>query len=243
VVGVSWSPDGKRVAYDSGTGKGESEIAVIGVDGSGRRTLTKEGEPFEPAWSPDGTSIAFFKWIPKVGDAIAVINVDGTGLRVITTPGPCNDQFGTWSPDGTKILFYRQCKSQDGAPGIYTVGASGSDERQLIATASQDAIQRGETLRNGIGVVFGLDWSPDGSRIVLGNLPPGSGSDPVEVINADGSGLRMLTEGESPTWSPDGDDIAFLREGALFEMSASGQRIHEIEGTAGLNLTGVSWGP
>jgi hypothetical protein len=53
----------------------------------------------------------------------------------------------------------------------------------------------------------------------------------------------MLTEGESPTWSPDGDDIAFLREGALFEMSSSGRRIHEIEGTAGLNLTGVAWGP
>jgi len=34
---------------------------------------------------------------------------------------------------------------------------------------------------------------------------------PIYVINADGSGLRRLTDGMDPTWSPDGREIAFAR--------------------------------
>jgi TolB protein len=34
---------------------------------------------------------------------------------------------------------------------------------------------------------------------------------PFYVVNADGSGLRRITDGADPTWSPDGTQIAFVR--------------------------------
>ena len=52
----------------------------------------------------------------------------------------------------------------------------------------------------------------------------------IFVVNADGSGQRNLTHSvgiyADPTWSPDGQKIAFLRDGEIYVMNAdgSGQR-------------------
>lgn len=54
-------------------------------------------------------------------------------------------------------------------------------------------------------------WSPDGRRIAF--LSRGEGSKEVYVVNADGSGQRLLTRDAryraTPVWSPNGRQIAF----------------------------------
>jgi TolB protein len=52
----SWSPDGKRIAFQSYEG-----IDAVNVDGSGRMTVvpTQSFNTYAPAWSPDRTRIAF----------------------------------------------------------------------------------------------------------------------------------------------------------------------------------------
>ena len=61
-------------------------------------------------------------------------------------------------------------------------------------------------------------WSPDGERIAFASFAGGVGptGDPnydLFVVNADGSGLRRLSQSPAydmyPTWSPDGESIAF----------------------------------
>ena len=50
-----WSPDGRRIAFESNW-----QINVMNADGSGQRRLTRNGgRNFAPAWSPDGQKIAF----------------------------------------------------------------------------------------------------------------------------------------------------------------------------------------
>ncbi len=55
----SWSPDGRRIAFDPNR-DGNAEIYVMNADGSGVTRLTYNGaDDFTPAWSPDGRRIAF----------------------------------------------------------------------------------------------------------------------------------------------------------------------------------------
>jgi Tol biopolymer transport system component len=56
-------------------------------------------------------------------------------------------------------------------------------------------------------------WSPDGRRIAFMTAP--GFSEEIAVINANGSGKRILTyhpaSDHGPVWSPDGRKIAFTR--------------------------------
>ena len=81
-----WSPDGRRIVFLDLLGT-RTSISTIGVDGRGKRRLTRPGAEFEdrePAWSPDGRRIAFVRSGPcgrSVCGAIYAVNADGSGLR------------------------------------------------------------------------------------------------------------------------------------------------------------------
>lgn len=96
----SWSPDGSKIAYDSGEyGKdiGDSmyphDIYVMNEDGTNKQRLTTySGWDYDPEWSPDGNKIAFIRGTGR-GD-IYVINSDGTGETRLTFTG--NNEHPDW---------------------------------------------------------------------------------------------------------------------------------------------------
>jgi len=80
------------------------------------------------------------------------------------------------------------------------MNADGSDRTELVSGAS----------------LVDYRWSPDGSRIafslghVVGNLLVSD----LWVMQADGSGqVKLKSNAEEPTWSPDGRQIAYVRDG------------------------------
>lgn len=100
-----WSPDGTRIAFES-MRDGNSEICVMGADGSNQVNLT--GNPAHdhaPAWSPDGTQIAFESLRDGAWD-LYVMRADGTE-QVRLTFGVGLSVAPHWDIGGSEIVFSR----------------------------------------------------------------------------------------------------------------------------------------
>jgi Tol biopolymer transport system component len=129
-----------------------------------------------------------------------------------------------------------------GAAALAACGDSPSVPRgngpELIAFAAEGAIhvvQADGSNRKGITVPAGSwdpEWSPDGSTLVFHTYQRGSEISHIWLVRADGTGLRQLTQGTfedfSPTWSPDGREIAFVRGEAVFVMRADGTDVRQL---------------
>jgi TolB protein len=187
----TWSPDGTRIAAARET-SGNADIYVMDADGSNPMRLTEDPlREYTPAWSADGTKIAFvgyFEGAPPSPLRLYVMNADGTGLRQL---GPDDVAQPSWSPDGTKIAFV---KADTGS--VYVIDADGTGPRQVVNLAG---------LTGGRGnLTTSPTWSPGGTKIAFGSGSDASSSH-IYVVNADGSGLRRLTESAvyaaDPAWS------------------------------------------
>jgi Tol biopolymer transport system component len=74
---LTWSPDGKQLAFKKNIHNFARQIAVVSADGTGERDLTSataKTDSYDPGWSPDGQKLVFV----NAGD-IVVINSDGSG--------------------------------------------------------------------------------------------------------------------------------------------------------------------
>ena len=106
VGGISWSPDGTRIAFSAATSypqgrAGPIQLWMAHIDGTNARNLTNlgghdclVGVTGRPSWSPDSTQIVFF--IAECDTSqVYLINADGTGMRQVTFEG--NNCCPTWA--------------------------------------------------------------------------------------------------------------------------------------------------
>lgn len=220
--GFSWSPDETRVAFTKGTAEGAGELLVVDGDGGGATMLANFESPQYPSWSPSGEEIAF---TTGRGD-LYIVGDDGGDLRqVIDSGDACLDLFPEWSPDASQLAFVRDC-TENGAPGIYLVGADGMGLTRIYP--SHNTVQ-------------GVTWSPDGLRLAFAEWPDQNQG--IYTIGIDGADLLQLTDQADlfPAWSQAGSEIAFLRDGEVWAVSSSGGEAIQVTMLPDLSIKNFSW--
>ena len=169
-------------------------------------------EGTSPSWSPDGTKIAFV-YSTEVLD-ICTIRPDGSGLRPLTANWNPHaaDYAPCWSADGKLIVFSSRHETEHHQ--VYLMDSSGQNPRRL--THSHLTYQD-----------FSPEISPDGKTIAFARLT--SQTSNIYLIDVDGSNEQLLTEGNFPSWSPDGSKILFSRKNRLlFVRNMSDSSEHEL---------------
>jgi TolB protein len=188
-----WSPDGKRVAFDSLRAPGDRNLWVLEPDGSYTPLTHDQRSNAYAAWSPDGRRIAWSVGPIGSREIWVMDSRDGSDRRRLTTGG--DDLWPSWNVNGL-IAFTRKGGA---SPEIWVVNP---DDRATTARI---------TANDGGG--FDPAWSPDGKRIAFTRVIGGTPG--IFIANANGhSGLKQLTRTSTcdcilPTWSPDGSEIAY----------------------------------
>ena len=201
--GVTWSPDGRRIAFMRGV-DGKPQIFTRWMDAEGAESQVSHSEYRIKAieWSPDGQRIAFLGEVP-MGPAMS-----------ISLPGRPSGANWTADPMVTDDLNYRIDRQglKTGYDHLFVIPSDGGSERQLTE-GEWDATMRMSGVGSG-----SFAWTPDSRSIVFdGNREPSPTGDSrrsdVHIIDVASHEITTLTSGTgfwgNPSVSPDGRRIVY----------------------------------
>jgi Tol biopolymer transport system component len=207
VVGsLSWSPDGKQIAYECprGVRDAPSDLCVVDVATGAHRLLAASTQelamPYggsRVSWSPRGGVI-----LVGVGHSIAcddgnahdcrqgemaLVDVASGALSLFTNHSA---GAGVYSPDGTKILYDDGSSKQGEPTGLVVMSAEGENPRQIDPEPG-----------------YAPNWSPDGKQVVFSSrIGANNGNFDIWAEDADAGPRTRVTNNPddsiSAAWAP-----------------------------------------
>jgi Tol biopolymer transport system component len=125
-----FSPDGRRVAFESERSGDGHEIWLADADGSHPVQLTRGPGLVQgsPRWSPDGLRVAFDSLSEDGRWDIWTIDADGGPARRLTH-GPGDENMPSWSRDGRFVYFVS--RREGGPEDVWRVPVAGGAEERV----------------------------------------------------------------------------------------------------------------
>jgi TolB protein len=213
----AFSPDGEYIAYFHDAWyppdpNYPSGLYIIDKDG-GNRKLVLSVEYFNsPSWSPDGQWLVF-----SAGGIIQKCKTTGedittfTGLDYLEYP---EFYYPDWSSDGNYILFDNPFHPD---AGLYSMTSGFENAERIFGR-----------------IILGRDpeFSPNGEYFVYYGWVNNTHPSEIFISNISGTIDKRLTnnnrDDRGPTWSPDGQKIAWSSSIRLCIMNSDGSNHHEI---------------
>ncbi len=238
-IAVSWSPDGKSIAYLSDA-TGEYEIYLRAQDGkSPPRRLTSDGNiwRFAPVWSPDSKKIAF-------GDKQQRLRVLDLASGTITDAdqGTHDDiDTYTWAPDSRWIAYVKGNASRNTSIWLYSLEAK--QARQLTPDETSETSPAFDPEGRYLYFVSNRDYNLTFSAYEFNWLYTNASRIYAATLQADGPALfrpksdEVALDGETgeDEKSEDDDSVKPLR----IDIPGFNQRVVALNAPAG-NYAGLS---
>lgn len=219
-AGMSWSPDGRRLAFTSrrdGDAASQVYLLDLATGGEARRLTTLSTGARMPRFSPDGTRIAFTSDVPPGSsdeDSRRRILEEEKSRKhdVLTYTGFPIRNWDRWLPERQPRLFVQgldESEAVDLLAGTGLVALPGYDGRNTISVAELDAVWAPD----GQSLVFNATRNRDRAAYSFTHLDlwqvPASGGEPRRLTGGDG--LEAGDSWSTPVFSPDGRSLFALR--------------------------------
>jgi Tol biopolymer transport system component len=242
---IGWSPDGQSLLVTAWRDDNSTELARVPLNGGALQRLKDMRfrlGPTPPRLSPDGRYIAYSAMPtnpPTLQEARTSVNT-GQPLHVYVlatsaveqkeievVKGSNVNESPIWTPDGKQMLFVSN-RSADGF-GLWSVEVEveddrGFNERRIRANFAGRIRPLGMTksgtlyylpeAASGTGVdVFVADWDAENSRV------KGRAAKLVDTV---------VDRSLAPSWSPDGERIAFKRRRASGTLPPNAEPVEVV---------------
>jgi Tol biopolymer transport system component len=152
---------------------------------------------------------------------ICLLDPDNPGdITNLTDNGATSyDSEPVWSPDGKKLAFVATFKEAvPPTPNVYVMEADAAEQSVNLAVQVTH-------YANGNVPLDELAWSRDGTKIAYARGVANPGSQPLFVVQSDGTTAKPLEispHGGHPSWSPDSSRIAYWFSNQVYLKNADG---------------------
>jgi eukaryotic-like serine/threonine-protein kinase len=198
------SPDGRRLAMEVGTGRG-NEIWIADLVAGTFERLTREGFNDRPEWTPDGARIIYSSSRTKA-NSLWWQPTDGSGPAELVYRGPDAIREGVFTPDGGSIVF--RSDTPDSNRDVFRLPLTGERVPVPILTGINDDKHP--------------RVSPDGRLLAYTSNETGREEVYLRALSGRAARVRVsIGGGGEPLWSPDGRRLYYRAGPALMAASVA----------------------